>query len=257
MRSTLFLIALGVAAAGCGHSQDAAAGPTSQPQDSATESPEENATDESAGADDEAARAELRATMHTYLWRFVDARDLLVAGELESARSSLASLVEEEPPAELPGDWSGAIDAVRLVADSGANAENAAGLAASIGQTALLCGGCHTGTEGGPGLTFAEPPDLSDTLEGEMHRHVWASDRLWEGLVAPSDDRWAAGVRAVFADSALNGPTATGPSDIEWALTMTQEELVAADGRTRSEFYADFVAACASCHGQMGFGPAQ
>ena len=76
-------------------------------------------------------------------------------------------------------------------------------------------------------------------------------------MIACTAGATCSGVAAVFADSALTGPTATGPSQIEWALTMTEEELRSAAGPARSEFYADFIVACAACHTQLGAGPAE
>lgn len=237
-------VSLGLA---CGASQTEADAPASQPSEPAV------AAEPEAAPEDERT---LNETMHAYVWRIIDGRDLLVAGELDAARSSLATLAATAPPSNTPERWTGAIGAVRGVAGRGAAAEDLAGVASAIGEATMLCGTCHAGVGAGPGLSFADPPDLDDTLEAQMHRHVWASDRLWEGLVAPSDERWTAGVAAVFADSALTGPTATGPSEIEWALTMTQEQLAASNASERADFYGDFIAACASCHRQTGLGPA-
>ena len=88
-----------------------------------------------------------------------------------------------------------------------------------------------------------------------MHRHVWASDRLWEGIIAPSSERWLAGATAVYDDAELSNLDTESRSGLSWVEGLDRETVSGADAHTRATFYAGYIAACASCHDQLGVGP--
>lgn len=94
-----------------------------------------------------------------------------------------------------------------------------------------------------------------------MQRHQWAADRLWEGLIGPSDAAWSRGIR-MLAEAPLHG---TEPS---WDTASDGDELArrvhelgseAASAllpHARATVYGEMLGLCADCHTRTGGGPA-
>lgn len=95
----------------------------------------------------------------------------------------------------------------------------------------------------------------SDSFSTRMHRHAWGSERLWEGLMAPSDAAWQAGA-AALAHAPVKTPKlpAGAPKDFASSLTKLRDLGVQASQATsaeeRSKVYALTLAMCAECHSQ-------
>ena len=67
---------------------------------------------------------------------------------------------------------------------------------------AQSCGECHKELE--TEIVAAAPlPPTGDALIDKMKRHKWASNRLWAGLVGPSDEAWKSGAE-VLAELPIN-----------------------------------------------------
>ena len=45
----------------------------------------------------------------------------------------------------------------------------------------------------GPRFVVGTKSPTGNSQESQMIRHLWAADRMWEGLVGPSDEAWTAG----------------------------------------------------------------
>ena len=92
-------------------------------------------------------------------------------------------------------------------------------------------------------------------FSGHMIRHVWAADRMFEGLVGPSDELWVAGA-GVFADEALHGDVI--PVSAERHARRLHElgrEATTLDGvQERARQYGLMLAECGACHAEMGVG---
>jgi hypothetical protein len=87
-----------------------------------------------------------------------------------------------------------------------------------------------------------------------MARHVWAADRLWEGLIGGDEDRWTRGL-AVLADSPLPfGPLTDAPALATQLQRRAREQLDARamtlpDGRATA--YGEMLVTCAACHSSL------
>ena len=81
----------------------------------------------------------------------------------------------------------------------------------------------------------------------------WAVERLWDGLMIPSDERWAHGAEALReppldADDLI---TLAGANGEEWGRKIHELGHVArglSDPARRSEIYSQILAACVHCH---------
>jgi hypothetical protein len=97
-----------------------------------------------------------------------------------------------------------------------------------------------------------------------MQRHQWAMDRLWEGLIGPSDAAWTRGT-AELAEEALHAAdlsdsvTASEANELENIAREVHELGAAGVGLTslndRSQVYGRILGLCADCHTRIGRGP--
>jgi cytochrome c553 len=139
-----------------------------------------------------------------------------------------------------------------------------ASAAKSVSKMAKTCGNCHLMNEVSLEFGYDRKPreDLEDVVT-HMQRHLWATDRLWDGLIGPSDTAWNRG-----ADMLIDAPLY--PSDLTTATDHAVEindiarrihalggigtETMTPDART--ELYAEILGLCASCHTLLDRGPA-
>ncbi len=64
--------------------------------------------------------------------------------------------------------------------------------AVAVADMAQACGGCHLALSG-PNFSGSSPAGEESSVVADMERHRWAADRMWEGLVGPSETAWLAG----------------------------------------------------------------
>jgi hypothetical protein len=201
----------------------------------------------------------MHADMQAHLDAIVAIRDALIAGDLATAQAKARWIVEDqtvpgiatwqERAAEVRSRAAGVVDATSI--------EAAAGPAAEL---ARACGRCHADHSVLPPRAAAEPPPLGSDRVPHMLRHHWAAERMWEGLVGPSEERWNAGV-AELAETPLHreeldlGPTAA--SHITDLAAQVHQLAAEASGipatawDARAALYARFLATCADCHQTM------
>ena len=131
-------------------------------------------------------------------------REAVIHGDLERARRESRALAARDMPANFPERWKPFIDELRAAALIGADVETLARAGDAVARIATTCGDCHRAL-GGPTFTVGEPPPLAPTVKASMARHAWSADRLWMGLVQPSDDAWSKGSVAL-TDAPLLAP---------------------------------------------------
>jgi cytochrome c553 len=143
-------------------------------------------------------------------------------------------------------------------------AQDLASAAESVSNMAKTCSNCHLVND-----IFLEfgydnrPRAYLDDVVTHMQRHQWAVDRLWEGLIGPSDDAWNRGT-----DMLIDAPLR--PSDVTEATAHNGElgkivrrihalggiGTVTKSPDARSALYAEILGLCASCHTLLDRGPA-
>jgi len=189
--------------------------------------------------------------------RFDDLRaieQLLVSGQLDEARTRAFLLVQPETdPGMAPwaADAKGVVEAARAL-HTAPNVDEACRREARLAEA---CATCHL--HANRPQTFGSlppPPPDRPTVAARMARHQWAVDRLWEGLVGPTDERWLAGLEMLAAapppDSELTGAPALGTRLQELARTALgtrrTEPL-----RNRADRYGEMLVTCAACHKRL------
>ncbi len=199
--------------------------------------------------------------MHVRLLALTRARDLIVAGDLAGARDRLQQIADDAVPSMAPAAWTPHLEDLRDAAATGAETGDVAGLSKAVALGAKACGDCHGETGGGPRWVGQPVPPPGE----QMARHVWASDRMWEGLIGPSTERWEQAAAALDAEvddsSALYAGLDLATASQASKLHQRVHELGEAGRRAslsaddRVELYAAFVGACAECHTVTGRGP--
>jgi cytochrome c553 len=200
------------------------------------------------------------AAMHERLAHVTSARDLLIRGSLDDARAQLQWIAENEAPTMAPAAWVAHLQDLRDSAAVGAESTDRSGLASAIADTAGACGACHDSIQGGPRFEPVSVP----APDQQMARHIWAADRMWEGLVGPDAVRWVASADVLNAEVVDSSALYSGVSLEQAGAAARLHERVHAlgaagqhsgDAADRAELYGAFLAACAECHDLLGRGP--
>lgn len=212
----------------------------------------------------EEERSAVADHMHEHLTRISTIKSAIVAGELEEVREPATWLADHETAAGLPTEFESYVIQMRSYARHVIEAQDLASAAESVSHMAKTCGNCHLVNDVSPEFGYDRRPreDLEDVVT-HMQRHQWATDRLWEGLIGPSDTAWNRG-----ADMLIDAPLL--PSDVTTATDKVAEigniarRIHALGGigtetktpYARSELYAEVLGLCASCHTLLSRGPA-
>jgi len=200
--------------------------------------------------------ASIQAAQQRMHVRYAAARTLTEAiarSDLEAAYANATTLVELDEPEALPA-WrpymASVQDAGRAVLGA-ANLTAAARAAATLGER---CASCHVAIRAR--VVFAPEPRPADApkLAQEMLQHRWAANQLWQGLIAPSDDRWDAGA-AALSTAPLGGVAQHGIpgfdndiDDVARVRLFARRALAAHQPAARAALYGDLLATCAHCH---------
>ncbi|HTR50364.1 MAG TPA: hypothetical protein VMJ10_06620 [Kofleriaceae bacterium] len=193
-----------------------------------------------------------RFHMHENYTLFGAIERLLVRGKLDDARDLARSIGMAPDEAGLSA-WATQAAVVRDRASAIANATSVDDACRRTAKLAEACARCHVETNAVP--EFRVPPELPPdrpTIEARMTRHLWAVERVREGVIGGVDEPWRAGLD-VLAQAPL--PWSAADRD-RTALAKQLREL--ADrarhrGATetiedRARTYGDLLVTCAACH---------
>lgn len=173
----------------------------------------------------------------------------LIEGDLAGAQTEVARIVDRPASADL-AHWKDHVDRLREAGrqvQAAADVEAASMAAARLGAA---CGSCHAALGHRPELKQAPEPAADETIAARMQRHQWAADRLWEGLVAPSDELWRAGAAAI-ADAELipEGSEVAALHELATrARALGKRAIAARDQGERAEIFGALLSSCGDCH---------
>ena len=208
--------------------------------------------------------------MHSHLDQISLIKNAVIAGDLDAIRKPAVWLATHEIPKGLTGAWLPYVQEMRRYASRAAAAEDLVAAAGAISEIARTCGDCHRAS--GFSIAFGmdeRPPADQQSLMTQMQRHLWAADRMWEGLIGPSDGAWNRGADILsevnLVTSDIVGAGTKGASALEnqaeisellgRARDMGEMGGQATSVELRSGLYGQFLSSCASCHKLTGGGP--
>jgi cytochrome c553 len=180
-----------------------------------------------------------------------EVRDAVIRGDLAATALPIEHMSAMAERDDVPEAWRTPLEHFRVVTRRLGRTSDIPGAAAAVADIGAACGSCHQ-TTGGPKPKLDAPPSATGTLAGRMQRHVWATERLWEGLYAPSDTSWKAGVDALsvepFPKEVVERGGVHSRSYVTRFQTLVTTAATAQKVDDRAKVYASLLETCAACH---------
>lgn len=199
--------------------------------------------------------------MHVHYDAVLMLQSAVIAGSLEDTRDPAQWLKDHEG---LQSSMTGSatyIDAMRAAADAAIQAQNIEAVASATAAMGVACGNCHVANSVSVEFEAVDRPSDKEKTKNHMQRHQWAADRMWEGLIGPSDAAWSRGANLLF-ESPIRPDSVGGSADPEALKNRSRRvhQLAAnattvSDPTERAKVYAEFLGNCAGCHSEAGKGP--
>jgi len=194
--------------------------------------------------------------MYGHFGHASEVQDAVIHGDLAAVRAPAQWLASHEAMEGLPKGSDAYLARLRQAAALAVEAPDVPAAARATAAIASACGACHGHYKVGPRFTPGAPPEQGEgTVGAHMIRHVWAADRMWEGLIGPSDASWNAGARGL-SEAPLDPEKVTddqsrAPAAAELARRV--HDLGARAERTtsreeRAEVYGELLTSCSNCH---------
>jgi mono/diheme cytochrome c family protein len=253
-----------VASHGCGSERSSDAEPTGNaPPPPATISalePPRSATEPEAVEPEPPEPDEIGDLMKDHFGMASQVRDAVVRGQLEQAEAPLVWLGQHGLASSMPATWRIHVERMQLTARRASSASTLAAAGQAVGQLAAECGACHATLRQGPEFEPSDVNDLGPTgaspaLRERMHRQLWAIERLWEGLVGPSNAAWQAGADNLRQGHGHSRVPAPQQARLERVRGLGVEAGDAASRADRGQIYGRILAECGNCHASAGIDP--
>jgi cytochrome c2 len=184
--------------------------------------------------------------MQAHYGRAIDVQRAVIAGDVHRAREAARALVTREP-----STWAAPLAPYAERLREQAERIAAAG-AAGIAEA---CGSCHAAARSGPRLSVITTPEAgTGEVTSAMRRHAWAVERMWEGLIGPSEATWSAGAAALsqapmyvarIGQEALNEETQRLANEVRNTAISGQGATGQAE---RAGILGAVLGRCAACH---------
>jgi hypothetical protein len=177
-------------------------------------------------------------------------RQAVVAGKLTEVQSAAAAVANDTWTPRLRGDYQPYVEALRAAARSSQAATSIPSAAKGLGKLGETCVACHL-KFGGPGSPVAPVQLGGEGADAAMAAHALATERLWDGLITPSETAWLAGVRGLTDAPSLDSEL---KEVAEAAMHLRQLALQgsSAEPARRSEIFSSVLSTCAACHEHLG-----
>lgn len=183
------------------------------------------------------------------------ARDVMVVGDLDSAREPLLKLSKYVAAPEL-ATWNPWLTQLQSAAKLAAQATTVSAAAMRIAEMGAICGDCHRSLQNGPPVMPIGPALANGVgnVEQRMQIHDWADERLWEGLTTPSEEAWLAGAEALshLPQALPSSRAGVYQARFEQVQRLGQRARQLTTSADRSQLYGELLGMCASCHVSAG-----
>jgi mono/diheme cytochrome c family protein len=196
-----------------------------------------------------------QAHMFAHFDRAGEVHDALVRGELGRAQEAAEWIATHQDTRELPGnhpELEAEMQHYASLVSLSSELRGAAQAAAHMGRT---CGDCHRLNDVSPRFLIGTAPPGGTGAQAEMARHVWAAERMWEGLVGPGDRAWGSGAEALKSGWLDPQQVVSNPEDrprirelVGQVYVLGMEAESATDAEARAEIYGEFLTTCNECH---------
>ena len=181
-------------------------------------------------------------------------QEAMINGDLTSAREAALVLVAAPSMSDFGPD--GEEYAKELSSHAGMirDARTYGEAAVATGLLAATCGDCHAAMGGGPMFSSNLPPE-DRGFTGHMIAYRWAADRMWEGLLSNSTDRWLSGVDVFATIDPLEGGGGLSAASDDFSTRLHELAAQARDvgnPQARGHLYGQLLRQCSGCHAENG-----
>lgn len=199
------------------------------------------------------------ALMKEHFSKVNEMKAAVVRGDLAAFREAAELLATRQLSGEVAEEWKVHLQAMQNAAGMGRDAADIAVASTALGDTGRACAKCHQALgKGRPVVEVGSPPAEGSGAALHMVRHQWAVDRMWEGLMGPSEDAWVKGSE-VLGDAPLHQEAiAKGKTVIDRVGALAKETHALANrARTapvdeRGKMYGALLGTCTKCHTELG-----
>lgn len=178
-------------------------------------------------------------------------RKAVIAGTPEQAANPATVLTLIQNLDDLPAGWREYVERMQRAAKRVTDSTSAAQTAAATADLGVSCGLCHQKL-GGPATSSEPAPAEGTTVEARMKRHAWATERLWEALVVPSNKSWDEGAKALSVSPFPPEVLARGGVHARSAATdfgkLTARAPAAKSIEDKAQLYSELLITCGICH---------
>ncbi len=183
--------------------------------------------------------------------------DAVVKGDLDVAKATAKWIVENTVKDEMPIKWRPNVPPVVDAATDVVEATDLETASKGLAELGNACGKCHAAMGIEMEIPDKAPPPEADDAAAHMKRHQWGVQRMWEGLVAPSDDAWTRGAKALAeAPLEVTSDTAAEKKEGQGIADQVHGLGTAALGQTvpdeRASTYGQLIYTCSKCHSGGG-----
>lgn len=200
-----------------------------------------------------------QAHMFAHFDRAGEVHDALVRGDLDRAKTAANWIATHEEPSGIPGEHPELLSEMHRQAQALSRSNDLEEASAAAAQMGQACGDCHKANEVSPRFLIGTAPPGGSGPQAEMARHVWASERMWEGLVGPGDDAWKWGAEALKSGWLDPREIVSDPDDgpaihalVRQVYDLGGQAETATDSEARATLYGDFLNTCCGCHRLTG-----
>ena len=199
--------------------------------------------------------------MRGHYEKAVEAREALIRADVPAAKAAMKWLAQEQEAFAVLPELRPLLAEMRRAAAEFDKADTLRAAGDALAATLTRCGSCHSAAGKGPTVAISPVPD-GDDARAHMQRHHWAAQRMWEGLVLASPERFGEAA-SVLAEASLSGRE-LGPAELSakdvarldaHVHKLGEDARAATTDEARAEVYGRLLATCATCHKLMKRGP--
>lgn len=209
--------------------------------------------------DGRAAPEDLSVRMAEHFNEVSAIKDAIIDGDLETAQQTAGALQEREQNTERPMDWRPHVSDLLTAAAALQRASDLPTAARATADLGSGCGSCHQAVGAKPAFDHELPPEEDDDAVARMRRHQWGVDRMWEGLIGPSQDAWRWGAETISETPGCDDERGGGDEYLdalcERLEALGRSALDARDASDRTIIYGEFLGTCSGCHTRVDAAP--
>jgi len=192
--------------------------------------------------------------MKEHFARATKMQDAVLAGNLSQAQVQARWLASHKE--ETPASWQPYAMTFQSEAGAVADAKTVESAATAVGRMAATCGDCHAAHKAKVNIGSTPVVGKAGSVKEHMTAQLEALDRLWDGLMIPSDQAWGEGAKLLAKVAVSQKSLQKEGLDKADSATVLAESLRALSASAakastkgeRSTAYAELLSTCVACH---------